>query len=244
MGLKKIFVLGNKKNRRISYTSNFKKTKKTMPKELVRDVLKQINSTKFTKKTIIYNKNLKLRIIKNTIKNTFSNTSATYAIEIKNNKEIKKYFIKEINSKKDRVVNPQFLMGLTGVNEMIGLNFIDKFIKKNNTVIAGYKLKVLPNHFAYEDYNNKKSYIMYDYTELNSIKQAREKNLISENLEKAIKNELSIFKEKINNEIKHDLKKYKNTYLNNTQKIDDIYIRNLFIDIKNKTLFFSDAWLK
>lgn len=133
-------------------------------------------------------------------------------------------------------------MGATGVNEIIALNFIKFYLRKKPVSFSGYKLKIIPAYFAYEDITARKSFILYDFTSLMRFKAAKEKGLISKTLEQETIKKLKELKETINEDLEKN--NHKILHLEKNNKIDDILIRNLFIDLKNKRMYLSDPWLK
>jgi hypothetical protein len=236
----KFILKKNPFGKRYSYFTNFKKYKKSLPKEIVSNIISYLKKPKPTYKKKI--KDHTLLIKQNKIKDDFSNTTANYLIKIENKNKQKSFFLKEINAKKKYF--PQFLMGLTGVNEMILLNLMSNYLKKNKVNIGEYQLKILQSHVAYEDYSNKKSYILYDFTNLYTFRKAKQENLISKEFEKKINKTLKEFSRKLNKDFKNNPKKYKKYHIKENQKFDDILARNIFIDFKKKKIFLTDGWLK
>jgi hypothetical protein len=208
------------------------------------DILRYFKISGNYKKTKKYANGAKISIERKENKNEFSNTSATYILKIKSKGVQKDYFIKEVNSKKDRSYNTQFLMGLTGVYELQGVFFVEKYLKKKPLIIQGFNLEVLEGHVAYEDINTKKSYIMYDFTTTLPLKKAQEKGLISKEFLEEVNRKLRSFCSTMNEDLKNNFDSFKKYGISRNQSFDDISSRNVFIDFENKRLILSDVWLK
>ncbi len=234
---KKLVFKKNNNGKRLAYFPLFKQKKKQISKELLKELISTIEHKNFSKK-VIYRDSCVLSVVKIKPNNLLSNTTSSYVLSLKKNGLSKRYFLKKI-SPKEGLSLPQFLMGATAVNEIVALNFVNSYLKKNKTTIGGFDLKVVLPHFAFEDVNLRKSYVLYDYVGLENLKASKE---VSLKQKKAIEQELRLFSKKINNVfIKNhpDLSKY---YINKWNKIKDILIRNTFVDIKKKTIYLSDLY--
>lgn len=237
----RLLLKENKSGKRLAKYTSFVELKKQFPREIISEIFSSFKQQgSFRIKRQIGDFSLTIRKTEN--KNSFSNNSARYFVQIKSKSGTQQFFIKEVNSNKDKAYNPNFLMGTTGVNEIIALNFTKKFLIKKPVLISGYKLETIQAHFAYEDIVSHRSYILYDFTALMTVKAAKEKGFVSKDFEQEISSKLKELKEKINENLKE--KNHQSLHLKKNNKIDDILIRNLFIDFKNKKLYLSDPWLK
>lgn len=157
------------------------------------------------------------------------NTNRAYILEING----RKYFIKEVNDdhRDSRFTfDAKYRTGRDGVSEHKGI----ELLKQNSH-------PVIPVHFSYVDPITKRSFVVYEYSQLRNIyeleKQKKINPIRAENLRKKIDSSLSQIKSRINVDFKrHGLEDY--------HEISDLDAENAFYSRKENKFYIVDPVLK
>ena len=164
-----------------------------------------------------------------------TSTNEMYIIKI--NKNNKKYFVKEINEEptpnsKCSTFDNKLKAHLNGFYEM-------KAIK----ILKSLGINIIDAHLSYLNIKSKKAYIVYDFTNLQTIKELADNNKLTlkESISISRKREIieSIIDKGLNNQ---EYIKSKNTNVTGPTNIQDLFPHNLLYNTKTKEIYIIDPW--
>jgi serine/threonine protein kinase len=164
-----------------------------------------------------------------------TSTNEMYIIKI--NKDNKKYFVKEINE------NPTPNSRYPTFNNKLKIHLNGFYEMKAIKVLKSLGINIIDAHFSYLNIKSKKAYIVYDFTNLQTVKELTDnhKLTLKESISISRKREIieSIIDKGLDN---HKYLKSKNTNITGPTNIRDLVPNNLLYNTKTKEIYILDPW--
>lgn len=204
----------------LGYSTHGKQVIKETP-----GILRAVNDLSKSRNSYYEDQNGRFQILRQKPKAGL-NTNVSYILKIKE----KKYFIKEVNdasTDKDYSFDIKHKQGRDGVSEHMAIE-----------ILKAQGINVIPAHFSYVDPTLKKSFIVYNFSQLKTPEELWKENKITLTKFTNIVKKLKIIESKINDNFHmFGLDKY--------SRIWDLATDNVFYSLKeNKFYIFDPILLK
>jgi hypothetical protein len=212
--------LGTQHGKELGYSTHGKQVIRETP-----GLLKAVYDLSRSKKSFLEDPKGRFQILRQKPK-TGQNTNESYILKLKE----KKYFIKELNDTsidRDYSFDIKHKHGRDGISEHIAIE-----------LLKAQGIDVIPAHFSYVDPISKKSFIVYEFTQLRTLEELYKTGEITSIKYKNLKKQVTNIEEKINSKFhSFGLEKYK--------QIWDLDTDNVFYSVgRNKFYVFDPILLK